>query len=104
MENLPLSIRSEFEDHGHWVVCKMENRFSAMPIDQAHEQNNSVIKGSGGAIGLTENPSAFRKWVITGPEQAQLIVVRSSTCEKFRINTCIMNRALQHRRPLNGKC
>ena len=74
MENLPLSIRSEFEDHGHWVVCKTENRFSAMPIDQAHEQNNAVIKGSGGAIGLTENPSAFRKWAIAGPEQARLIV------------------------------
>ena len=63
-----------FEDHGHWVVCKTENRFSAMPIDQAHEQNNAVIKCSGGALGLTENPSAFRKWVITGPEQARLIV------------------------------
>ena len=74
MENLPLSIRSEFEDHGHWVVCKTENRFSTMPIDQAHEQNNAVIKGSGGAIGFTENPSAFRKWVIAGPEQAQVIV------------------------------
>ena len=29
-----------------------------MPIDQAHEQNNAVI----------------RKWVIAGPEQARLIV------------------------------
>ena len=37
-------------------------------------QNNALIKGSGGAIGLTENPSTFRKWVIAGPEQAQLIV------------------------------
>ena len=38
MENLPLSIRSEFEDHGHWVVCKTENRFSAMHIDQCCNQ------------------------------------------------------------------
>lgn len=34
MENLPMSIHSEFEDHGHWVICKTQNRFSAMPIDQ----------------------------------------------------------------------
>ena len=74
MKNLPLLIRREFEDHGNWVVSKTKNRFSAIPIDQAHEQNNALIKGSGGAIGLTENPSALRKWVIAGPEQARLIV------------------------------
>jgi hypothetical protein len=58
----------------HWVISKTQNRFSAMPVDQAHEQNNALVKGSGGAIGLTENPSASRKWVIAGPEQARLIV------------------------------
>ena len=31
------------------------------------------MKGSGGAIGLTENPSAFRMWMVAGPEQAQLL-------------------------------
>ena len=31
------------------------------------------MKGSGGAVGLTENPSAFRKWMVTGPEQARLL-------------------------------
>ena len=74
MENLPLSIHREFKELGHWVISKTQNRFSAMPVDQAHEQNNALVKGSGGAIGLTENPSAFRKWVIAGPEQARLIV------------------------------
>ena len=44
-----------------------------MPIDQAHEQNNEAVKGSGGAVELTENPSAFRKWMVSGPEQARLI-------------------------------
>ena len=43
-----------------------------MPIDQAHEQNNAIVKGSGGAVGLTENPSAFKKWMVAGPEQARL--------------------------------
>ena len=44
-----------------------------MPIDQAHEQNSLIVKGSGGAVGLTENPAAFRKWMIDGPEQARLM-------------------------------
>ena len=29
-----------------------------MAIDQAHEQNNAMVKGDGGAVGLTENPNA----------------------------------------------
>ncbi len=87
MENLPLSIQTEFKDHGHWVISKTRNRFSAMPIDQAHQQNNALIKGSGGAIGLTNNPSAFRKWIISGPEQARLIMEfeTESTYKQWRI-------------------
>jgi hypothetical protein len=30
-----------------------------LAIDQAHEQANAVIKGDGGAIGVTEDPSAL---------------------------------------------
>lgn len=73
MENLPPMIKEEFEQHGHWVVFKTTNRFSAIPIDQAHENNNDIVKGSGGAVGLTENPSAFRKWMLAGPEQARML-------------------------------
>lgn len=72
MKSLPASIKQQFKDC--WVVQKTKNKFSSIPIDQAHEQNNAVLKGSGGMIGLTENPSAFRKWMIAGPEQARLIV------------------------------
>ena len=61
METLPVSIQTEFEVNGHWVIHKTVKRFSTMPIDQAHEQNNEVVKSDGGAVGLTENPSAFRK-------------------------------------------
>ena len=73
MESLPTSIHKEFEERGHWVVPKTSNRFSSITIDQAHEQNNDLVKGSGGAVGLTDNPSAFKKWVIAGPEQARLV-------------------------------
>ena len=58
---------------GNWVVYKTTNRFSAIPIDQAHENNNCTVKGVGGAIGLTENPSAFRKWMLSGAEQARIL-------------------------------
>ncbi len=37
-----------------------------MPIDQVHERNNELVKGSGGAVGRTENPSAFRRWMVAG--------------------------------------
>ena len=50
IESLPSTILQEIEEHHHWVVRKTTNRFSTIPIDQAHEQNNEVVKGSGGAV------------------------------------------------------
>ena len=56
-----------------WVFQKTNNRFSSIPIDQAHEQNNKIIKDIGGVIGLTEKPNALKKWMVSGPEQARLL-------------------------------
>lgn len=47
--------------------------FSALGIDQAHEQNNAQVKGKGGAIGLTQDPSALRRWTVGGPEVLRLL-------------------------------
>ena len=44
-----------------------------MAIDQAHEQNNAIVKGSDSAVGLTENPTAFQRWMVSGPEFARLL-------------------------------
>ena len=44
-----------------------------MAIDQAHEQANAVIKADRGAIGVTEDPSALRRWMIAGPEVSHLV-------------------------------
>ena len=66
------SVASEFRK-GNFVVQKSHRAFSSIPIDQAHEQNNKVVKGDGGAIGLTENPSQLLRWMIGGPEVSQLI-------------------------------
>lgn len=58
---------------GRFVVQKSSNHFSAIAIDHCHEQNNCTIKGSGGAVGLTESPAALRRWMVAGPELARLI-------------------------------
>lgn len=65
-------VAREFHN-GNFVVHKTDRKFSAMVIDQAHEQNNAVIKGDGGDVGLTEDPSAFRRWMVAGPETSKFV-------------------------------
>ena len=65
-------VAKEFHN-GNFVVHKTSRKFSAMAIDQAHEQNNAVIKGDGGAVGLTEDPSALRRWMVAGPEISKFV-------------------------------
>ena len=65
-------VLREFE-HGNFVVHKTTNKFCAIAIDQCHEQNNAMVKGSGEAIGLTGNPGALRRWMVAGPEIARII-------------------------------
>ena len=73
MEHLPGTILKEFNENGQWAVTQSSRRFSALPIDQVHEQNNALVKGEGGAVGLTENPRGFQTWMLTGREQARLL-------------------------------
>ena len=63
MMSLPEAIKTEFEKEQHWILSKTKNKFSSIPIDQAHEQMNKNVKSTGGVVGLTENPVAFR-WVL----------------------------------------
>ena len=60
-------------EKGLFTVYKSPRWFSAIAIYQAHEENNGMVKGDGGAVGLTENPSALRRWMISGPEMARLV-------------------------------
>ena len=60
-------------NQGKFVVRKSTRCFSRIPIDQAHEQNNAMVKGSGGAVGLTENPIAQRLRMVSDPEEARLV-------------------------------
>ena len=35
---------------------------------------NTLVKGEGGAVGLTEDPQALERWLVAGPEISQLIL------------------------------
>lgn len=65
-------IYQEFEKE-NFADRKTESKFPNIAIDQAHEQNNAFVKGDGGAIGLTEDPAALRRWMVDGPEISRLI-------------------------------
>ena len=71
MQALPEKLKNTFNKF--WVIQKTCKRFSAIPIDQAHEQENAKVKGSGGVVGLTENPVALCRWLICGPELARIV-------------------------------
>lgn len=75
MQELPTKHPDVYEKftNGFFVVHKTQKRFSAMALDQAHEQENAVVKGEGGAVGLTENPGALKRWMISGPEIARIV-------------------------------
>ena len=66
-------VFAEFSN-GHFTVQKTKRMFSAIPLAQAHEQDNAYVKGDGGAIGLTDNATALRRWMVAGPEVARVIV------------------------------
>jgi len=56
-----------------------------MAIHQCHEQNNAIGKGSsGGANGITNNPSVLRRWMVAGPEVARIIMAFK---DQSRVNT-----------------
>ena len=58
---------------GKFAVFKSKRPFSAMAIVQAHEHANAVIKSDGGAIGITEDASALRRWMVAGPEVCRIV-------------------------------
>ena len=54
---------------------KCSKPFSAIALDQGHEQNNAIIKDVGGAVGLLtpDMDSALRRWEVAGPEVSRLL-------------------------------
>ena len=58
---------------GAFTANKTGHTFSAISLDQAHEQINALVKGNGGAVGLTENPGELRRWMDAGPKIARQV-------------------------------
>ena len=63
----------EYFSNGCFVVHKTTKLFSSIALDHCHEQVNAVVKGEGGAVGLTENPAALRRWMVAGPELSRMV-------------------------------
>ena len=62
--------------------------FLAIPIDQAHEQNNASIK-SDGVVGLIDNPRALLRWMAAGPEVTALMeAFEDAHRNTFRNDVC----------------
>ena len=57
---------------GHFVAHKTTNTFSVIAIDQCYQHNHSIIIVPEEAIGLTGNPGALRRWIVTGSEFARI--------------------------------
>ena len=72
MKNLSAQVFEAFA-HGHFTVKKSNRLFSAIGIDQAHEQNNKVVKVDGGAIGILDNEQALLEWALSGPYISNII-------------------------------
>lgn len=56
------------------MIPKTRNKFSAMALDQSHEQNDAMVKGSGRSISMTGSPGALRHRMVAGPKIAKIII------------------------------
>ena len=72
LEQLDPETKSYFE-RGFFTIKKSSHTFSSIGIDQAHEQNNKLVKIHGGAIGIFENPSALLRWSVSAPIIGELL-------------------------------
>ena len=64
-------VCTEFPN-GSFLVHKMKRLFSSIMLDHAHEVN-PIVKCEGGAVVLTKNPAALRRWMIAGSERARMV-------------------------------
>lgn len=84
---LPIEHEDVFNQfmNGNFTIKKSNHVFSNMGIDQAHEQNNKMVKIDGGAIGILENDDALLDWAIAGPQIAEILnSYYEQNDEKFR--------------------
>lgn len=71
-------FRNYPDSHCFFFLGKFSLPLTARPgsrvgIDHAHEQNNGNVKASGGAVGLTNDPAALRRWTVARLEVCLLL-------------------------------
>ncbi|CAB4025239.1 hypothetical protein ROHU_037104 [Paramuricea clavata] len=74
-------VYQEF-NKGHFTVKNSTRKFSGISEDQAHKQNNKLVKIDGGAIGILDNHTSMMKWIIAGREISRIL--RSFEVEEDR--------------------
>ena len=79
LENRLPEVATQF-GQGGFIVHKSKRPFSALAIDHAHEQNNKIVKGDGGAVNLMENQRALLRWMVAGPEIARAVNDFETNC------------------------
>jgi hypothetical protein len=60
LESKAQDVAQAFQN-GQFTIKKTNREFNFIAIDQAREQNNAMVKGDGGIIGITEDPAALRR-------------------------------------------
>ena len=63
------AIAAEFKN-SYFKVNKNNHAFSSLPVDQALEQNNKIVKGLGE---LTESATQLLRWMVSEPEMLGII-------------------------------
>ena len=71
LEQLNPEVLNAFKK-GYFTVKPGKIIFSNIRINQAHEQNNKLVKIHGGAIGIMVNPNALLRWAVKRPVDAEL--------------------------------
>ena len=56
-----------------FTICKCKRHSSNIALDQAHEQNNKLVKTDGDAIAILENKSALLKWTVACPMVSDML-------------------------------
>ena len=75
LKTLPQKHPNVYEQFlkGRFTTQKGIRKFSRISDDRAHEQNNKIVKGKGGAIGIFDSAIPLAKWMIAGLEIAQIL-------------------------------
>ena len=58
---------------GYAGSLKTNRAFSSIALDHDLEQVNALVKGQGGAVGLTENPAAVIRWMVAGHKLSRMV-------------------------------